>query len=213
MILFSSENSARDYLKQVLRLHKLSRLKNNAESSIFPVLTDDLCEGEDLDVLLKSFSLVPGYGRLTIKLLRRPYKPRYSQILRRGGPLGILKHKSMTEHLVLFSLDVGKISLDDLRDFLNHDGKRRNLSWKLAGGYDAIMETQQHEDPESNVPVKDFKEKKQWLRPSSYVLPFAGEYEARRFVREWHRRQFPLRQQKQSSHDNHISVINAELMW
>ncbi|RKF55632.1 hypothetical protein OnM2_088014 [Erysiphe neolycopersici] len=213
LILFSSDNSAREYLKQVLRLHKFSRLKNKAESSISPVSTKGLCEGEDLDILLKSFSLVPGYGRLTIKLLRRPYKPRYSQLLRSGGPLGILKHKSMTEHLVLFYLDVGKVTINDLRDFLNHDGKRRNLSWKLAGGYDAIMETQQHEDPEGSVPVTSFKEKKQWLRPSSYVLPFAGEYEARRFVREWHRRQFPLRQQKQSSHDNYISVINAELMW
>ncbi|POS87111.1 hypothetical protein EPUL_000839 [Erysiphe pulchra] len=213
LILFSSDNSARDYLKQVLRLHKLSRLKNRAESSLFPVSTEDLYEGEDLDVLLKSFSLVPGYGRLTIKLLRRPYKPRYSQILRSGGPLGILKRKSMTEHLVLFYLDVGKVNMNDLRDFINHDGKRRNLSWKLAGGYDAIVETQQHADPESEMPVKDFREKKQWIRPSSYVLPFTGEYEARRFVREWHRRQFPLRQQKQGSHDNHISIINAELMW
>lgn len=213
LILFATENSARDYLKQILRLHKLSRIKNNAESSMLPVTTEDLHEGEDLEALLKGFSLVPGYGRLTIKLLRRPYKPRYSQILRNGGPLGILKHKFLTENLVLFYLDVGNISIGDLLDFLNHDGKRRNLPWKLAGGYDAILETNKYEDPENKMLVKDAREKKQWQRPSSYVLPFAGEYEARRFVKEWHRRQFPLRQQNQSNHDNHISIINAELMW
>ncbi|RKF74551.1 hypothetical protein GcM1_239132 [Golovinomyces cichoracearum] len=112
LILFSTENSARAYLEQIMRLHKLSRMKEKSDKLMLPVKSDDLYKGENVDSLLKSFSLVPGYSRLYLKPLKRPFKTRISNILRNDGPVGKIRLSTKTDNLVLLYLDIGNTEND-----------------------------------------------------------------------------------------------------
>ncbi|TQS38278.1 hypothetical protein Golomagni_01220 [Golovinomyces magnicellulatus] len=212
LILFSTEDSARAYLEQIVRLHRLSRVKEGRTKLMLPIKSEHLRQGEDIDSLLKSFSLVPGYSRLYLKLLKRPFKTRISNILRNHGPVGNIRLSTKTDNLVLFYLDVGNISFDDFKNFIKQDGKRRNSHWKLLGGSDKIIEVKDTENVDPGTITGTSKHKHTQPKPSSYILPFAVESEVRRFIREWHRRPFPLCKKKDKD-DHYVPIVNAEVLW
>ncbi|RKF56038.1 hypothetical protein GcM3_198006 [Golovinomyces cichoracearum] len=212
LILFSTEDSARAYLEQIMRLHKLSRMKEKSDKLMLPVKSEDLHKGENVDSLLKSFSLVPGYSRLYLKPLKRPFKTRISNILRNDGPVGKIRLSTKTDNLVLLYLDIGKVSLDDFKSFIKQDGKRRNSHWKLLGGPDMIIEVNDTENLDPQAFTGTSKQKNTQPKPSSFILPFAVESEVRRFIREWHRRPFPLNRKKDKD-DHYVPIVNAEVLW
>ena len=212
-ILFSSDSAARVYLDQTIRLHRLSKYyAGSLIASTLPPPPGLVRDGEDPNIAIKSFTLVPGQGRLSLRLINRPYKPGMIRMLSEGGSHGISSRQNRGEGLVLFSLDIRTVGVQDLRDMIGLDGKRRNLHWMLADDAITKIEGKQqhnggHETSNKVVPKKLISRV-----PSKYMIAFKDRNEARRFVREWHRRPLPL-QREHSQGDEAPPIVNAQILW
>jgi hypothetical protein len=211
-IIFSSDAAARAYLDQTVRLHTLSRAKGAMENSYFPPPAGYLNEGEDITDVLRGFSLVPGYGKLSLRTIDRPYKPTVTRMLNDGGFVAAAQQQTKSEDMVLLSIDMGRITQWDLLRAIQDDGKRRNLHWKLAGKEDAIVKLKADEDGPGELREGFQPTPKGWNKPSRYIISFQDRHEVRRFVREWHRRPFPL-QREHNPGDEAPPMINAEIFW
>jgi len=169
-------------------------------------------DGEDPNKAVKSFTLVPGQGRLSLRLINRPYKPGIIRMLNEGGTHGISSRQNKGEGLVLFSLDIGTVRMQELRNIIGLDGKRRNLHWMLAD--DAITRIQdRQQDMEDNETAEGVVPLRTIPRgPSKYMIAFKDRNEARRFVREWHRRPLPF-QREHAPGDEAPPIVNAQALW
>ncbi|RDL31429.1 uncharacterized protein BP5553_09638 [Venustampulla echinocandica] len=215
-ILFSSDASARAYLDNTFRLHRLAKANSRWGSSGvvgLPLPPGFLKEGEDLEKIIKGFSLVPAYTRLALRLIDKSYKPAMVRLLSDGGPAAIASSKSKAENMVLFHTDVNYISQFDLKKAIMDDGRRRNLHWKLAGNENDILTLKSDieaegafGDPDAGIDTKPFR------RAGRYVISFRDRHEARRFVREWHRRAFPSHRPHRPG-DEPPPIVNVEILW
>lgn len=222
-IYFASEPAAREYLDQIMHLHRLARADTGSlKSATLPPPPGFLRPNEDLKTALRTFSLVPGHGKLSIRLATQPLKASIIQMLDDGGPSSMAKFHGMDEGMVIFSVDVGHIKAFELKSALDEDGRRRNLLWELAeNGISALTSNQQDdvkerekEDLLGDDDTESEKDatKRAFRTPSRYVLAFKDRYEARRFVREWHRRPFPIKKEI-SPGDEPPPIVNAEIIW
>jgi hypothetical protein len=135
-----------------------------------------------------------------------------TRILSEGGSHGISSWQSKGEGLVLFSLDVGNIALQDLRDTIGRDGKRRNLQWALAGNSFIKIEGQQETEGNDRMSEEVLPRTNMPRSPSKYIIAFKDRIEARTFVREWHRRPLPLKREH-SPGDEAPPIVNAQIVW
>lgn len=210
-ILFSSDSAARVYLDQTIRLHRLARAYTGSLiASTLPPPPGLVRDGEDPSKTVESFTLVPGRSRLSLRLVNRPYKPGMSRMLSEGGPHDISSRQSKGEGLVLFSLDVGSLRLQDLRNIIGLDGKRRNLHWALAG--DSITKIEGRQEGNDEASEKDALKKTAPRASAKFMIAFKDRNEARRFIMEWHRRPLPL-QRERSPGDEAPPIVNAQLLW
>jgi hypothetical protein len=154
---------------------------------------------------------VPAYSRLSLRQLNKPYQPAVLKLLSNGGPTIIARQKSGAEDMVLFSLEGGPALTEfDVLKLLEDDGRRRNLLWRLAREGQVVKLKDKSENDELGP---------DGMRPlrllnvmSRYVVSFADRYEARRFVREWHRRPCPL-QKEYKLGDEPPPIVSAQIMW
>jgi len=174
-----------------------------------------LRDGEDIQKLVKSFTLVPPYSRLFLRMPSKPYKPAMLRLLDQGGPGAIAARKSKAENMVLITSDTGAVHYNELLRAIREDGKRRNLHWKLALRNDPLVQLKDNsvvdemEEETSGSP----KLKQKTLRPPArYVLSFKDRHEARRFVREWHKRSMP-ENKKPKPGEELPPIVNAEILW
>lgn len=143
------------------------------------------------------------------------------RLISQGGHPAIVARQSKSEGLVLLSLDKGHIGVYDLRGAIGRDGKERNLQWNLLPEKESIVRldggkaaSEEGEVGAELEVVKDVEEKKRKrLQPSRFILSFKDNQEARRFVRAWHRRPFPLTTGPQNPGDEGPPIVNAELLW
>jgi hypothetical protein len=143
-------------------------------------------------------------------MINRPYQRGMTRVLSEGGPKGIASRQSRGEGLVLFSLDSGQISAYDLKSaFLRPDGKRRNLHWSLAE--DPIVRLDEEQDDGKGIEGLAAGDKT-WKRVTRSIIAFKDHNEARRFVREWHRRPFPVRRWPNPG-DEAPPIVSAEYLW
>jgi hypothetical protein len=190
-----------------------------------PIPPGYLREGEDPEKILQGFTIVPAYSKLPLRLLNRPYRPSMVRILQEGGPADRLTRDSTPGEMVMFSVDMGHINQYDLLQALRDDGKRRNLHWKFGGKQsDQIVKLNYvHQDDNLGEPEEEVEEspdseayrarkKNGYRRPARYVISFKDRNEARRFVREWHRRPFPV-QGGHNPGDEPPPIVNAEILW
>lgn len=134
------------------------------------------------------------------------------RILSEGGTHGISARQNKGEGLVLFSLDVGSVRAHDLRDILGLDGKRRNLHWMLADDAITQIEEKREHNRDSEITGDAIPTNSSSRGPSKYMIAFKNRNEARRFVREWHRRPLPF-QRERSLGDESTPRVNAQILW
>ncbi|KAF8862577.1 hypothetical protein BDZ45DRAFT_799068 [Acephala macrosclerotiorum] len=216
-LLFSNDATARAYLDQTMRLHTLTKLHRKQKEAQFPLPPGYLKEGEDLETLLKGFSLIPGFVKLNLRMLNRPYSPRLKALITEGGPVAMARREANTENLVLFTTDRSRITHADILEVMAQDGRRRNMHWKLAGDrQDSIIKIQSNGRREpggfakKNSPFRGGP--RTYEGPSRFIISFKDSHEARRFVREWHRRPLPV-QQGARAEDEPPPIVNAEILW
>jgi len=171
-----------------------------------------------LKQLLLGFSLIPTQGRLSLRLMGKPHTPHVANVIKYGGVGSIAAQRRKAEDMVLLWMDTAQISHEDLVQALKHDGKSRNLLWKLAGTENDIVKLSKDqliqagegslEGGEPGVVPK----RSLYRAPSRYSITFKDRYEARRFVREWHRRPFPL-QKGHKPNGEEPPIMNVEILW
>ncbi|TVY17209.1 hypothetical protein LARI1_G003669 [Lachnellula arida] len=218
-ILFCNNVAAKAYLDNIYRLWRLAKQRSGWESSGIagvPLPPGMLRDGEDIQKLVKSFTLVPPYSRLFLRMLSKPYKPGTLRLLDEGGPGAIAARKSKAENMVLITSDIGVIGHHELLRAIREDGKRRNMHWKLALCEDPLVQLK--DDPvvdelEETGGSSESKRRTRTLRrPARYVLSFKDRHEARRFVREWHKRSMPEKREPKPGEEL-PPIVNAEILW
>jgi len=222
-ILFSSDAAARAYHDQIVRLHTLSKMHTRRSvTSPLPPPPGYLVDGEDLHATLRGFTLIPAsHNTASLRMLARPYRPAVSQMISNGGPAAVANWQRKAGEMVLFSIDRGHISLYDVRRVLGEDGRHRNLHWELAGGdQDIVALSKDGEDAAGELPEEPSKgmemihgsKKRSFSQPSRFILCFKDRHEARRFVREWHRRPLPPTRERNPG-DEPPPVVNVKTLW
>ncbi|TVY39348.1 hypothetical protein LSUB1_G002874 [Lachnellula subtilissima] len=217
-ILFYNNVAAKTYLDSLYGIWKIAKRRSAWESSGIPGMPlppGMLRDGEDIQKLVKSFTLVPPYSQLFLRMLSKPYKPAMLRLLDEGGPGAIAARKTKADNMVLITSDIGVFDPQELLRAINDDGKRRNLHWKLALSKDRLVQLK--DDPVVNGMEEETggspKLKQRTLRPPArYVLSFKDRHEARRFVREWHKRSMPEKKNPRPGEEL-PPVINAEILW
>lgn len=210
-------------MDKLIRLHRISQIHTPSSiTSPLPPPPGYLKDGEDLHALMQAFTLIPSsQHHVSIRMLRKPFRPAMQRILTAGGHPAIVARQSKSEDLVLLSLDKGHVGIYDLRAAIGRHGRERNLQWNLLPGKEDIVRLvggkAVAEDGEVGAELeamRDVEGKKGKSRqPPRFILSFKDNQEARRFVRAWHRQLFPLRTGPQNPGDEVPPTVNAELLW
>lgn len=114
--------------------------------------------------------------------------------------------------MVLISSGNGTIDRMDMITAIKDDGKRRNLHWKLAGGDDELVQLEDNQTEVETLETSWGRRKTIRRSPARYVLSFRDRHEARRFVREWHKRPLYEKDHPRPG-DQEPPVVNAEVLW
>lgn len=214
-ILFSSITAARTYHDRVTRLHYLSRTytPTGPLSSIAPP-PGYLKDGEDIHKLMSEFTLIPPSQRsVHLKLLSRPSSQNIEKLIANGGHSALIRRQAKCPNLVLINIsdgsDYGFVSEYEVRRWLVSDGKARGLAWGLIDGMDEIVRLDGRLEEDEEDDERDAVIEGRQKIPNRFVLSFKEDQEARRFVREWHKRGVSFG--RRTGQD--AMVIDAELLW
>jgi hypothetical protein len=146
--------------------------------------------------------------------IKRPFTSAMKKLLNNGGIKPLMDLQLNGEGVVLFSLQAGMISAREVHDIIEADGKHRNLRWSLVQGrgiqeIEELMWVDRDEEQQRDLIAR---RKGAYTRPSSYVLSFTDRFEARRFAREWHRRQLPKIERYQINDVEEPPIVLAEFL-
>ena len=180
---------------------------------------------EDVLPLLKDYALCPLSQDPQLKLFRAPITGRIKKIVENGGYPAITRGgtdgEDRTGRAVLFWVDTSSApSTEELRAALMADGRERGSWWncgvetlevavKDAG---RVEKDAKDEDIEADQPQEELSgrlEEKIYSkgRVEKWVLTFGEAEDARRFVRRWHRRLFPVEKEMDEAR------ARAEILW
>ena len=205
-------------------LHTLAKIQNKATVSgihLHPPrhLTDPL---DDHEASLQGFTLLPAHDGTSIYRLDNPFDRGVTQLFKNGVPAALAPVKQKVGEMVLLCAEEGGIDELELKEALKYDGKRRNLDWRLVGknkGIKKISGSKVWYDPvEGHGKLGEGdkallrKRNAGFPAPSKFVLTFEDRAEARRFVREWHRRRLPSKAVLYPG-DDEPPMICAEVIW
>jgi hypothetical protein len=208
-------------MDKLIRLHRISKTYTRSSiTSPLPPPPGYLKDGEDLHALMQAFTLIPSsHHHINIRMIKKPFSPPMKRLITDGGYPAIVARQKTPEDMVLFSLDKGDVGTYDLRAVIGWDGRERNLQWGLVLGKDDIVRLEGGkvvsdggDGAEELQQGMDGKKIKKW-QPPRFILSFKDNQEARRFVRAWHRRPFPLRQGPQNPEDEEPPIVSAEVLW
>ena len=184
--------------------------------------TDD--EFDDLAQLLKDYALCPPSQQLKMKLFRTPVTGAIRKVVENGGYVPITRwgpdEEDRTGRAVLFWVDAsGSPSTDMVQLALQADGRERGLWWECnverfepaskdssGGAGDAgrggDLEGELGEEnvrPDSKTELKG--------RVRKWILTFAEQEDARRFVGRWQQKVFPM------GRSGDTTRARAEILW
>ncbi|KAF6221738.1 hypothetical protein HO133_001706 [Letharia lupina] len=209
-ILFPNPAYARTYQNHVIRLHRIAKTHTpTSVESPLPLQPGVVIEGEDAYTLLQDYSLCPPSQRIQLRLLFPSYSARIKQVLDQRGYRPLLGETNKTGRSVLFSVDGQQLPTSVIRNTVAADGRDRGLAWDIsidrldtsrsaADGFEGSTSTETDEYAELGA---------RRHTPARWVMSFPNENEARRFIRAWHRRPFPL------ARADDPALVQAEFIW
>lgn len=169
---------------------------------------------------------------MSIFIPRPPFLPRTKQLLGGGGYKPILRAQASGSaqgragviKLKIVPAVEGTRTKYGIRRFIERDGHTRNLRWHLCDGRHAITSTEAEDekeylgegDAEAEMHMNMEREEKRGMAVA-WVVAFKDMVEARRFIRTWHRREWPDYDQKDMRELGVVAeqpaMIHAELLW
>lgn len=232
-VLFDSRAAAAAYKSEVEALWQLSKKHMpDAQPGKYDVpvpqgllRTDN---GQDVAVAIRSFTLVPPSQKWHLELgleISDAHSRDKMDDLDMGGASFVdqLMTKAGSKHLVLVTVDGGRISVDTLRQAIEEDGVDRNLPWRVTDLVNGILPfgksiLKKHDMDDKSLEqslldqagratgrsnkdaadgeeetTHDIADDRKYRRYPRFIVPFTDNAEAYRFVRNWHRRQLKLR--------------------
>lgn len=229
-VFFHTRAAALAYSEEVRRLHELARRQAHLVSTslsssdsipgplpLAPALinVDRGAAESDLDAALRGYTLLPHSARLDLKLhlckdLPTPPEDRLSRMNRDLGddPSPSSYRAAQEHHFVLVSLEGCKTTVAALHDAIGRDGEQRGLPWALAARRDGKPSPIAAIAPDDDGPPETTSDDDAGTRFWRFVVPFADAAEARRFVRNWHRREM-----RDLEGRNMVVVFNVTALW
>jgi hypothetical protein len=222
-IFFNTRAAAMAYSEEVWRLHRLSRraaqlistcLPSSSDISVpgpLPLAPTLAAESADLDAALRGYTLLPHSAMLDLKLhlckdLALPAVDKLSSMNRylNSSPKIALPQD---HYFVLVNLEGCKTTIAALRDTIARDGEERRCPWALATpghGKASIAAVLPDHGPDAKTSGFHAEDK----RFARFIVPFTEAAEARRFVRNWHRREVPDLEGR-----NMVATFNVTALW
>jgi len=216
-IFFHTRAAALAYEEEVWRLHFLSRraaqLVSSSQSSSdlsipgsLPLTPTLAAESADLDAALKGFTLLPHSAMLDLKLhlckdLPLPATDKLSDMTRylSSSPE---TDPAQEQCSVLVSLEGCKATISALHDAIARDGEERRIPWGLTSRSDG-------KPPIAAIVPGNTRERgRHDARFWRFIVSFAEAAEARRFVRNWHRREM-----RDFEGMSTVVTFNATVLW
>lgn len=135
-------------------------------------------------------------------------------------PHDILRRGLDARNLVHVKLEGSQLTLDEIGELVEADGRQRNLAWKLRdswgkGGISVSLRGWAPREPETPEAEDDGAEA-EWgshkPRPENFFtrffLSFQTVHDARRFTRAWHRRPLNINENEQRA-----CIVHTSLIW
>lgn len=189
-----------------------------------------LIEGENIHDVLQNYALCPPSQRISLRVLFQPYSPAIRRLIDQRGyaqievppapASGMIQEeqknssRSRSGRAILIFVQGYNPPLSSIREMISQDGRKRGLAWSLAGDVPAIEKVDYSSEDGTTTPSNGSTESgqsKDRLR-RRWIVTFTDESEARRFIRRWHRRPFPLRGAGNGVGEP-PSLVNAEFIW
>ncbi|KAI9681499.1 MAG: hypothetical protein M1817_002783 [Caeruleum heppii] len=221
LIVFASRTSAVAFRDQVRHLHDIARqyIPKSHNTRMMPPQGFQV-DGEDIYTLLQSYTLVPPSHTLDLRISEPPFSPLIRRLIEDGGYKSVILRNGRTPEIsVLFWVQGHSPSTEAIRAALRSDGDdRRGTPWQVRDGLTSItpvnptlvdeMDSVDHRDGSG---TEDERPTWRWASPR-WIVPFEDMSEARRFMRAWHKRAFPVREDPGSA-DEPPPLANVELLW
>ena len=233
-LLFASYSSAIAYRNEASRLHWLARkFTPTSLTSPIPPPPGYVVDGEDIHAALQSYTLLPPSQKLVLNVMYPPFSSSIQKILDQGGYTRLVNRNVQSKNAVRFRVDGLQLPLHVVQKTIERDGRyHRPLPWRLIqqGAISALddgamtftsEEEEYEEDEEEEEEEEDEVGKASDGRQNGVkirrgetrcIIMFEDSDEARRFVRAWNKRPFPL-SSKTSFRGRMMPLVDVELLW
>ncbi|KAB5540508.1 hypothetical protein GE09DRAFT_1137486 [Coniochaeta sp. 2T2.1] len=220
-IFFETRAAALAYKDEVTRLQLLSRgaahlVSNTSQSSSDSVPGPLPLAPEEPEPALRGYTLLPHSAMLILKLyqckdLPLPAEDTLSSLSQDLGSSSST-YLSQDHHFVLINIEGARTTVAALHAAIGRDGEERRVPWGLAEREDgkpsiaAVVPGSDKEEDEFSWDNRapDDPSARFWR----FIVPFTDATEARRFVRNWHRREM-----KDIEGRDMVMVFNATALW
>ncbi|KAL8656017.1 MAG: hypothetical protein Q9226_002821, partial [Calogaya cf. arnoldii] len=212
-LLFPNPAYARTYQNYITKLHRMSQ--DHTPTSLhspLPPPPGTVVEGEDVHTLLQDYALCPPSQRINIVSMFSPFGATLHRLIEYHGYPQLTEPIDNTGRAVLFWVEGHYPTTNAVRAVIDEDGRERGLQWGPRDGSRYVEKLElTSELPEEAEQREDFERVAQRRWDRRWIVRLSDENEARRFVRTWHRRPFPLA----SDHvkDGNPRIVNAEFLW
>ncbi|KAL1303369.1 hypothetical protein AAFC00_006766 [Neodothiora populina] len=235
-ILFKSPVSAFSYQVHVTRLHRLAQSQTPTSlTSPIPPPPGYTVNGENIEAMIQSYSLLPLSQEMDIRQLARPLRPSMQQIVNNLGYPHLVNRPTRMPAEVLLHLEGKEIPMPQIRYAFGKAARFRGLPWtgddrliyleKWDGGAKDISpmgsrgfkfdvaheEIAGPSDEESTTSLVEPSRRKFRGALQRYIVGFDNQAEAETFVRHWHMQ--PLLGLDHMLNGDSAPIVNVEVLW
>ncbi|KAL8800287.1 MAG: hypothetical protein Q9182_005281 [Xanthomendoza sp. 2 TL-2023] len=212
-LLFPNPAYARTYQNYVTKLHRIAQAHTPTSlQSPLPPPSGTILEGEDLHTLLQEYSLCPSSQRISIVSTFAPFGATFRRLIEYQGYPQLTVPVDRTGRAVLFWVEGHYPTTNAVKSAIDRDGRERGLQWATQVGNRYVEKLDMSDSPLDDADRMEASESGVQRRSSRrWIVMLGDENEARRFVRVWHRRPFPVP-------NDHVRgetplIVNAEFLW
>ena len=224
-LVFPDPELARAYKKRAEYLHKLAQTYTpvSFRTSMLPAM-GTLVGGEDAAALVREYTIAPPSQPLSLHVIHPPYQISLLRMLAANGTAPLLHPVNRAGRSILLWVEGYQPTTWDIRHMIGRDGQDRGIRWSPAIGKGIVeqFDGQQRqaasasgdgEDDQSSE-LDDAEAEANKVFYKRWLVSFENEAEARRFIRVWHKRPFPLRLFDLTWEDGEpLPLVNTEFMW